>query len=251
MRKKPLIVGNWKMHLGPMEASAFMEEFTKRTGEFKEHVDIGVAPPFISIPVVRDFIKKDDLSILLCAQNCHWEDKGAFTGEISPSMLKDMDVEYVIIGHSERREYFFETDEMINRKLKAVIKNGLKAILCVGEKLQERERGRTMEVIENQVEKDIEGVDVEKIVIAYEPVWAIGTGKTATPEMAEEVHSFIKDLIKKISGKEVTVIYGGSVKPENISSLISMKNIEGALVGGASINPQSFSEIIKNSIAKR
>lgn len=248
MKKKPFIVGNWKMHLGPGDAVAFMEEFIKKVRGHHELVEIGVAPPFISIPSVMEIIKRNSIPIHLCAQNSHWEDKGAFTGEVSPSMLKEIGVEYVIIGHSERREYFFETDDVINRKLKALKRNGLKAILCVGERLQEREKGETMDVIKRQIERGLHDIEVEGIIIAYEPVWAIGTGKTATPEIAQEVHYFIKDLIKKISGKDVIVIYGGSVKPENIKSLLSMSEIDGVLVGGASINPQSFYDIIKNSV---
>jgi len=237
------------MHLGEKEAGEFMEEFINKIRGLHELVEIGVAPPFISIPHVRDIINRNSLPIHLCAQNSHWEDKGAYTGEVSPSMLKELGVEYVIIGHSERREYFFESDEMINRKLKALKRNGLKAILCVGEKLEERENGKTMDVIKRQIEKGLNGIEVEGIVIAYEPVWAIGTGRTATPETAQEVHSFIKDLIKKTSGRDISVIYGGSVKPENINSLLSMPDIDGALVGGASIKADTFFEIIKNSTA--
>lgn len=234
------------MHFGPKEAGTFVEEVIKKISGLEELVEIGVAPPFLSIPIVRDVLERNSSSILLCAQNCHWEEKGAFTGEVSPSMLKEIGVKYVIIGHSERRGYFSEDDEIINKKLKAVRRNGLNGILCVGEKLEEREKGRTMDVIRKQVEKGLDGLEVEGIIIAYEPVWAIGTGKTATPETAEEVHYFIKELIKKISGKDVRVIYGGSVKPENIKPLLSMEHIDGALVGGASINTQTFYGIIKN-----
>lgn len=249
MKKKPFIIGNWKMHLGPKDATAFMEEFIGKCRGFYEVVEIGVAPPFISIPAVKEVIKKENAPIHLCAQNAHWEDRGAFTGEVSPAMLKEAGVEYVIIGHSERREYFFETDEIVNRKLVALKRNGLKGILCVGEKLEERENGKTMEVIKRQIEKDLEEIEPEGIIIAYEPVWAIGTGKTASPEIAQEVHEFIKELIKTRWNREIPVIYGGSVKPENIKSLVSMKDIDGALVGGASINPQTFFEIIKNSVS--
>jgi triosephosphate isomerase len=248
LKKKPFIVGNWKMHLGPQESAAFMEVFIEKCKGLYEFVDIGVAPPFISIPAVREVIRKKDIPIHLCAQNAHWEDRGAFTGEVSPAMLREAGVEYVIIGHSERREYFFESDEIINRKLNALKKNGLKGILCVGEKLEEREAGKTMQIIKRQIEKGLEGIEVEGIVIAYEPVWAIGTGRTASPEIAQEVHEFIKDLIKSKWDKEIPVIYGGSVKPENIKSLLSMKDIDGALVGGASINPHTFFEIIKNCL---
>lgn len=236
------------MHLGPSVAREFVKELVELIKPFTGKADIGVAPPFISIPHVAEVIRDKKTELLLCAQNCHWEDSGAFTGEVSPSMLKEAGVEYVIIGHSERREIFKETDRMINMKLKALKRNGLKAILCVGEKLEEREKGLTEEIIKKQIEEGLDGIEVDGIVIAYEPVWAIGTGKTATPEMAEEVHSFIKELIRKAHGQEVKVIYGGSVKPENIKSLIATPDIEGALVGGASIQVKSFYEIIKNSL---
>ena len=214
-----------------------------------ENIDIVVIPPYTALSEIRDMLI--DSNIELGAQDVHWEEKGAFTGEISPIMLKDLGVKYVIIGHSERRTYFGETNETVNKKVKASIKAGLSPIMCVGERLEERESGKTFDVIKNHVEGGLKGIskeDVLKIVIAYEPVWAIGTGKTATPEQAEEAHRYIRKLIRGIYDETVSedlrIQYGGSVRPDNIKDLINQKDIDGALVGGASLEVDAFMDII-------
>ena len=207
-----------------------------------------VCPPFTALGAVSAEIKGSNVS--LGAQNMHFRDSGAFTGEISASMLKEIGVEYVILGHSERRHVFGEDDSLINKKVKTAISNGLKAILCVGETLEERENGKMEDIISGQIGNCLEGIDnMDNIVIAYEPVWAIGTGKTATPLEAEEVHLVIRKLLGSIFDDEVSegvsILYGGSVKPDNIKKLISQDNIDGVLVGGASLDAKSFSEIVK------
>lgn len=210
--------------------------------------EIVICPPFTSLSVVKEVIKNSNLK--LGAQNMHYELKGAYTGEISPEFLKEIGCQYVIIGHSERRKYFREDDELINKKLKTALKIDLLPIFCVGEELKEREENKTFAVIENQVRRGLEGIEkVDQITIAYEPVWAIGTGKNATPEEASEVHNFIRELIGKIYQPEVAqgirIIYGGSVTPENIDSLMAKKEINGVLVGGASLKADSFIRIVK------
>jgi triosephosphate isomerase (EC 5.3.1.1) len=213
---------------------------------------VAIAPAFIALDSVREVIKKSPVK--LAAQNCHFEDDGAYTGEISASMLKAVGCEYVILGHSERRQYFGETDEVINKKVKKVLSEGLQVILCVGETLQEREAGITQKVVEAQVRGTLNGVsesDMKFITIAYEPVWAIGTGKTATPEQAEEVHRFIRDLIQSLYSSSVAesllIQYGGSVKGSNAKELFQMPNIDGALVGGASLKVDEFYQIIQSA----
>lgn len=213
-------------------------------------VEVVVAPPFTALFAVKRELNGSQIE--LSAQNLHWEEKGAYTGEISPLMLKDIGCKYVIIGHSERRQFFGEDDEIVNRKVKSAIKHGLKPIFCVGETLKERQEGKTFDVIERQIEiglREIRFEDLYKIVIAYEPVWAIGTGKTATPEQAEEVHQFIRKKVEHIFSGEISqqlrIQYGGSVTPENIKGLMAKKNIDGVLVGGASLNAETFSKIVK------
>jgi triosephosphate isomerase len=193
----------------------------------------------------------------LGAQNVYWEEKGAFTGEVSPVMLKEIGVKYVVIGHSERRTYFHETNETVNKKVRSALKAGLLPIMCVGERLEEREAGKTFDVIRDHVTVGLKGIskeDILKIVIAYEPVWAIGTGKTATPDQAQEAHLYIRGLLKEIYNESVAqsvrIQYGGSVKPENIKELISQKDIDGALVGGASLKVEQFAPIVKESTRK-
>jgi len=215
-------------------------------------VDVVVCPTFIALPVVHDIIQ--DSNIALGAQNAYWEDSGAYTGEVSVPLLKDIGVQYVIIGHSERRQYFGETDETVNKRIKAVLAHGLTPIVCVGEVLEERESNKTFEVIDKQCAGGFEGLnaeEMEKMIIAYEPVWAIGTGKTATPDQAQEVHLYIRTLVAKMYNdgvaQTVRIQYGGSVKPDNSAELMSQPDIDGALVGGASLKADSFSEIIKNS----
>jgi len=213
-------------------------------------VEVAVAPPFTALYAIRKELEGS--SIHLAAQNLYWEEKGAFTGEVSPLMLKEVGCDYVIIGHSERRQFFGETDETVNRRIKAALAQGLKVIFCIGETLREREEGKTFSVIESQVEGGLKGLDDKKMrnmAIAYEPVWAIGTGKTATPEQAEEVHRFIREKLEKLYSREVSeeirIQYGGSVTPENVKGLMNQPNIDGALVGGASLKAESFSKIVR------
>ncbi|MCM8804673.1 MAG: triose-phosphate isomerase [Candidatus Omnitrophica bacterium] len=248
--KKFLIAGNWKMHKTPNESIIFVNELLRRIKDYKDR-DILICPPFTSLYPISQILK--DRPIKLGAQNVYFENEGPYTGEISPLMLKDIGVEYVICGHSERRNIFGETDEIINKKVKKTVEMGMKAILCVGEKLEEREKGKTFEIIENQIKKSLENFDnIENLVIAYEPVWAIGTGKTAQPSQAEEVHIFIRELISRIYNKEfaenLIILYGGSVKPENIDQLMKEKNIDGVLVGNACLKVDSFLRIIDYKI---
>ena len=213
-------------------------------------VEMAVAPPFTALYAVHKELEGSP--IRLAAQNLYWEEKGAFTGEVSPLMLKEVGCDYVIIGHSERRQFFGETDETVNRRIKAALAQGLKVIFCIGETLREREGEKTFSVIESQVEGGLKGLDDKKMrnmAIAYEPVWAIGTGKTATPEQAEEVHRFIREKLEKLYSREVSeeirIQYGGSVTPENIKGLMNQPNIDGALVGGASLKAETFSKIVR------
>jgi triosephosphate isomerase len=215
--------------------------------------DIVICPPFTALSKVGDEIS--DSSIMLGAQDVHWEEEGAFTGEISPKMLKDTRARYVIVGHSERRTLFGETDENVNKKVKVVLKYGMVPIMCIGERLEERDNGTTYEVLEKQLArglKDMAKEDVSRMIIAYEPIWAIGTGRTATPQQAQEAHKFIRDFIEKHFEKEASVKiriqYGGSVKPDNIARLMAEEDIDGALVGGASLDVNTFVQIVENSI---
>jgi len=249
--RKLIIAGNWKLNHTEKEAVELVTALRSNLVDF-DAVDVVVCPTFISLPVVHDVLQ--DSNIVLGAQNAHWEDSGAYTGEVSVPLLKDIGVQYVIVGHSERRQYFGETDETVNKRIKAVVTHGLTPIVCVGEVLEERESNKTFEVIEKQCAGGFEGLasqEMEKIIIAYEPVWAIGTGKTATPDQAQEVHSYIRTLVAKMYNDDVAqtvrIQYGGSVKPDNSAELMSQPDIDGALVGGASLKADSFSEIVKNS----
>ncbi len=241
-----MVAGNWKMNNATGEsvklAQSIKENMTNVTGG-----DVVLAPPFTSLSAVHEVIKGSPVS--LAAQNMFYEDKGAYTGEISPAMLKDAGCTYVIIGHSERRKYFHETDENVNLKVKKSLAVGLKPIMCVGETEEERETGITEFVIGTQVRKGLAGIEKpDNIIVAYEPIWAIGTGKNATPIEAEEVHHFIRNLLAETYSDAVNdlrILYGGSVTPDNIGDLIGMKNIDGALVGGASLKSESFIGIIK------
>lgn len=253
--RHPLIAGNWKMHKGPSEAKVFALELAQQLRDV-EAVEVVLAPPFVSLLAVRQSIAGTPLR--LAAQNVFWEREGAFTGEISPPMLKDAGCSYAIVGHSERRNHFGETDEDVNRKVKALLAEGLGAIVCVGESLEEREKGETFDVVRKQVEGALKGLtdeDLKGVVIAYEPVWAIGTGRTATPKQAQEVHSFIRKMIEGAFGKEVAqtlrILYGGSVKPDNIDDLMGAPDIDGALVGGASLKVDSFVKIVNFGRQKR
>ena len=246
--RKPILAGNWKMNKTTAEARDLAAKLAPLVSGVKDR-EIVLAPTFTSLQTVSEAIKGTNIS--LAAQNMHWEDKGAFTGEISVEMLLDLGCKYVIIGHSERRLYFGETDETVNKKAKQALKKGLLPILCVGETLVEREAGRLNEVISRQVTgglKDISAEDMKKAVIAYEPVWAIGTGKTATPEQANEVHSLIRQKVKTLYTAQIAeglrIQYGGSVTPENVSSLMAKPDIDGALVGGASLKPESFAALV-------
>ncbi len=247
--RRALIAGNWKMNLDRGGAEALARALVEGTSEVNDR-DILICPSFPLIPAVYTVVKGSN--VWLGAQNMYFEKKGAFTGEVSADMLKSVGAEWVILGHSERRHIFKEDDELINKKVKSAIDQGLKPILCVGELLEERESGKTEDVVKRQVVeglKDISVSDVLKVTIAYEPVWAIGTGKTATPEDADSIHSLIRSILKDLYSEEVSqktrILYGGSVKPENIDSLMAKENIDGALVGGASLKAESFLRIIK------
>ena len=245
IKRKPLVVGNWKMNTTADEAIELARSITTDIGAIIE-TDIVICPPFVWLSPIASVIT--NTSIKLGAQNLHWEDKGAYTGEISARMLKDVGCEYVIIGHSERRQYFGETDQSVNQKLKKAIDAELTPIVCLGESLQDREANRTNALITNQFNNGFEGfTDFEKVIIAYEPIWAIGTGKTATAEQAQEVHGLLRELLRqKTDGyNEVRILYGGSVKPKNAADLIAQPDINGFLVGGASLKAKDFKAIIK------
>ncbi len=250
--RRVIIAGNWKMYKTVQE-SIELVNLLKRSVVDIDEVEIVVCPPFTSLSDVREVILESNIK--LGAQDCYWEKEGAFTGEVSCPMLKSAGCEYVIIGHSERRQYFGETNETVNKKVKAALCSGLKPIVCVGERLEERKSGKTFDVIKDHVENSLAGLTKDEMlqcVIAYEPVWAIGTGLTATKEQAEEVHKYIRGLLQKMYSPEVAgavrIQYGGSVKPENIKDLIAQEDVDGALVGGASLKADSFSQIIKNCL---
>jgi len=249
--RKTIIAGNWKMNKTPSEAAELAEAIAKIEGT----CEIVICPPFVDLFYARRAIEGS--KIHLGAQNCHWKESGAFTGEISADMLVEAGCEYVIIGHSERRQYFGETDETVNLRTKAALEKGLKVILCVGESKDQREGGVTEKVIEKQVREDLKDLtaeEMENVVIAYEPVWAIGTGLTATSEQAEEVCALIRSLLKEIFGaktaEETTIQYGGSMNAKNAAELLSMPDIDGGLIGGAALKPADFAEIVKAGSAK-
>jgi triosephosphate isomerase len=249
--RKIVIAGNWKMNLLPSEAVIYFGRLYDALNKI-DKIDKIVCPPFTHIAPISDIAK--DSTISLGAQNMYFESKGAFTGEIAPDMLKDLGVEYVILGHSERRHIFGETDEIINKKLSLAIEKGLVPIFCVGELLEERENGKTFEVITKQLTEGLKGLNIDKtFLVAYEPVWAIGTGKTATTEQAQEVIAFIRKWISENYSEElaseIRILYGGSVKPGNIESLLKAEDIDGGLVGGASLKYESWVEI--NEIANK
>ncbi len=243
--RKPFIAANWKMNKTIPETRDFLSAFIPEVKEVKD-VDIVIAPPFTSLTAAAEKLK--NTNIILAAQDMFYEEKGAYTGEVSPLMLTDIGCRYVIIGHSERRQYFNEIDEIVNRKIKAAKKAGLGVILCIGESLEEREAGKTFNVLEREINKGLHETDIEKIVIAYEPIWAIGTGKTATPEQAQEAHAYIRERLRLKYGNradDICIIYGGSVTPENVDSLMACKDLDGALVGGASLKVESFTRLVK------
>jgi len=243
--RRPFIAANWKMNKTVGETNDFLAQFLPEVRDVSG-VDIIIAPPFTALAAASAGIKGSN--IILAAQNVFHEGKGAFTGEISPSMLIDLGCRYVIIGHSERRQYFHETDEVVNKKIRISRQTGIGVILCIGETLQEREAGKTFEVLTRQLESGLTGIGHDDMVIAYEPVWAIGTGKTATPEQAQEAHAFIRERLQIFYGNNADkfcILYGGSVTPENVDSLMACKDVDGALVGGASLKVESFSRIVK------
>lgn len=246
--RKAIIAGNWKMNKTPDEARALVEELIPLVADAE--CEVVVCPPFVDLCPVSKAIK--GTNIHLGAQNIHWAKSGAFTGEISADMLKKFGVEYAIVGHSERRQYFGETDATVNMRAKAALENGITPIICVGESLEQRERGETDEFVASQVRGALEGIsadDARRVVIAYEPIWAIGTGRTATAEMAEETITVIRKTLRSIFGNDaaetVRIQYGGSMNPQNAASLMAMENIDGGLIGGASLKAEDFSKVVK------
>lgn len=247
--RKPIIAGNWKMYKTGTEAKSLASGIVEKVKD-NHKAQIVLCPPFTALGAVAEAI--EGYNVELGAQNCHFEDKGAFTGEISTAFLVDAGCKYVIIGHSERRQYFGEDDALINKKIKKAQAAGLVPIFCIGETLQERQKEQTFDVLRRQVLHGLQEVslsDPEKLVIAYEPVWAIGTGVTATKEQAQDAHRYIRDLLAGLWGSEtaekIRIQYGGSVKPENVSELMAQDDIDGALVGGASLEAESFTKIVK------
>jgi triosephosphate isomerase len=251
--RKPLISGNWKMHHTHLDAIQVVQKlsYALRDDDY-DAVDVSVHPTFVSLRSVQTVILADKLHITLGAQNCHWEEKGAFTGEVSPQMLAKLDVGYVIVGHSERRELFGETDDMVNKKARAVFATGMTPIMCVGETLDEREAGNAESKVDGQVRAGLAGIASEQVaamVIAYEPIWAIGTGKTATADDAQAMCPLIRQVVGDVSGADsaatIRVQYGGSVKPSNTAELMAQPDIDGALVGGASLDADDFARIVR------
>ena len=249
--RTPVIAGNWKLFKKQADAAALVAGLIPLVKD-AVGVEIVVAPVFTSLAAVRE--KLTGANINLSAQNCYWEEEGAFTGEIAPGMLADAGCSHVIIGHSERRQYFGETNETVNKKIKAALAAGLVAIFCIGETLTEREADKTFDVLRAQVTGGLAGIpaaDLAKVIIAYEPVWALGTGKTASDDQAQEAHAFIRGLITGLYGQAaadaIRILYGGSVKPENVKGLMSRPDIDGALVGGASLKADSFAAIVNFS----
>lgn len=241
----PFISANWKMYKTTGETEDFLKKFIPAVQSVKD-VEIVIAPPFTSLAVAASLMK--GTNVQLSAQDMYFEKEGAYTGEVSPAMLLDAGCKHVIIGHSERRQYFNETDDFLNKKVKAAKAAGLSVIFCIGESLQERESGKMFDVIKREVEEGLKGVDSDNLVIAYEPIWAIGTGVTATPDQAQEAHAFVRERLAGLYGdkaKELRILYGGSVKPDNIVELMSKADVDGALVGGASLKPDSFEKIVK------
>jgi len=241
---KYFIAANWKMNKTIEETREFLRSFIPAVQDVSD-VDIVIAPPFTSLSPAAGEIK--DTNVQLSAQDLFWEEKGAYTGEISPLMLLAAGCQHVIIGHSERRQYFSEEDVIVNRKIKAAKKAGLGVIFCVGESLDEREAGKTFDVIKREVEMGLAEVDCDDLVVAYEPIWAIGTGKTASNEQAQEVHAFIRKILGNLYGDKaegIRILYGGSVTPDNVDGLMACKDVNGALVGGASLKPDSFAKIV-------
>ncbi|HEV8418078.1 MAG TPA: triose-phosphate isomerase [Candidatus Udaeobacter sp.] len=249
MRKK-IIAANWKMNMTQGESARFLDSFLRDVGEIND-VEVVIIPPFTAIPKVSETLGRAH-NIKLGAQNMYWEKSGAFTGEISAPLLRDLFVHYVVLGHSERRTLFGETDETVNRKVRAAHEAKLRPIVCIGETLDQRDKGDVEKVLSMQLRGSLAGLqpkEMQESVIAYEPVWAIGTGRNATPQQAQEAHAFIRHTLSKMANNEtadrIRIQYGGSVKPENARELMSQSDIDGALVGGASLDPRSFAQIVK------
>jgi triosephosphate isomerase (TIM) len=254
MPRKPLLAGNWKMNLDHLEAIQLVQQLVYHLDtEDYEASEIAVCPPFTSLRSIQTLIEGDRLPISLGAQNCHWEESGAYTGEVSPGMLARLNVRYVICGHSERRTIFEESDEVVNRKVKAVIAAGMQPIMCVGETLEQREADEAEEVVVRQVRAGLEGLKASEaaaMVIAYEPIWAIGTGRTASAKDADEMCGVVRRTVGEQYGEaeaeQVRIQYGGSVKPGNVAELMHQPEIDGALVGGASLDPEDFAVICRH-----
>lgn len=245
------MAGNWKMNLNSLEGADFAQDLVDQIG-LQTDISVCICPPFTALESVSKVINASNIQ--LGAQNMHFESGGAYTGEISAEMLRHLFTNFVILGHSERREYFGETDAIINKKVLAALNSNLRPILCVGETLEERENGRVFDVLKTQIQgglKNARAESAEALVIAYEPVWAIGTGKTATPEMAEEVHAEIRCMLARLFNEDIAekihILYGGSMKPENADALLAQKNIDGGLIGGASIKVASFVTLVKSA----
>lgn len=244
-----LIAGNWKMNGGPYDAAELLEGLKTKKAELPEEIDVLICPPFVSIGMAVNYLYDTDYQV--GAQNLHFEDNGAFTGEISANMITESGCNYVIIGHSERREYFGETDESVNKKIKKALEAKLAPILCVGESLEQRKSDEHFSLVENQIKaalKDVSGDEILDVVIAYEPIWAIGTGETASPEQAQEMHAHIRKILTELydedSANSIRILYGGSMKPANAKELLSQNDVDGGLIGGASLDADSFTEII-------
>ncbi len=250
--RKPIVAGNWKMNKTAVEGVTLVTDLKPLVAGI-DAVDVVVCPPFTTISAVADAVKGTNIAV--GGQNMYWEDSGAFTGEVAPGMLLTAGCTYVIIGHSERRTYFGETNETVNNKVKKALAVGLTPIMCVGETLEEREADKTEDVVKSHVEGGLKGLsadEIRKVVLAYEPVWAIGTGKTATPDQAQDVHAFIRGILVKLAGEDaaqaVRIQYGGSMKPDNAAELMSKKDIDGGLIGGAALQAASFAQIVKAAL---
>jgi len=252
--RKKIIAANWKMNLAHQDVKSYADVLRVEVGVVNE-IEIVLIPPFTAIPALAEALGNNSFA-RLGAQNMHWEKSGAFTGEISAAMLQALSVNYVVLGHSERRAQFGETDEIVNRKIKAALSSGLQPIFCVGETLTERDGKRVEEVLKRQIQEGLKEVSPRHfpdLVVAYEPLWAIGTGRTATPEQAQRTHAFIRSVVALVSdhstAEQVRIQYGGSVKPENAEELLRQPDIDGALVGGASLDARSFAQIIRRAVA--